>query len=735
MAQLNGSSSKNNYGFYAVITESLPSNYINTNKTIINYTIYIKNNNVCFNSSGWTKYVKIDGSNVFNQTNQSINSSSVGYSSALAIISGSTEITHNDNGSKSISFEACIEKSSYTAYDPGKCYLSGSIVLTTIPRASTVVCTNGTIGSAVSININRSSSLFTHTLKYSFGDLTGTIATNVSTNYGWVIPTEFYSQIPNSKTGDVTIFCETYQNENKIGDTKSYKFKVSVDEENCKPIADVTIETIDNNTLLLTQDSSTAIKFISNVKVTTIAEAMEYSTINKIEVLCGDGKNSSGSEALITAVESGDFIIKITDSRGCVTTVEKSISIIDYILMTLNANPTRINPTSGKISFNINGNYFNSSFGANDNQIHLFFRSKEISSITTYDLSGENDEWTELIPEITDNKYSYNIETEDIYDYTKKYQFEFKVYDKLTGSTIIRKVTEGIPSFAIFDKFVEFFGIRGFEKSEDDTKSILNKSIVIGDTNKTLEDVANNMIKIDENKNAHFEGNLYLPANCSIFGEDFEIMRHMGTNTILASNNSVFLRPKGADDDSTQACVQIDGSIVLKGVNPAVYANAFYLLGKNSTIKATMSSNIEIFTMIHNNLSNVYLEIKTSYSLGGVSNAWGINAWASDKRLKNSIKDTKVNALNIIKKMKHRSFKYNGNDELVKIGYVADELQEIDEQMIFEVGENKLKQPKESYIIPILSKAIQEQQEYIEKLEKRIKNLERVSGIQWNEKI
>lgn len=466
MAQINGSSSKNNYGFYAVITESLPSNYINTNKTIINYTIYIKNNNVRFNSSGWTKYVKIDGSNVFYQTNQSINSSSVGYSSALAIISGSTEITHNDNGSKSISFEACIEKSSYTAYDPGRCYLSGSIILTTIPRASTVVCTNGTIGSAVSININRASSLFTHTLKYSFGNLTGTIATNVSTNYGWVIPTEFYSQIPNSKTGDVTIFCETYQNENKIGDTKNYKFKVSVDEENCKPIADVNIETIDNNTLLLTQDSSTAIKFISNVKVTTIAESREYSTINKIEVLCGDGKNSSGSEALISAVESGDFIIKITDSRGCVTTIEKSISIIDYILMTLNANPTRINPTSGKIRFNITGNYFSDSFGARENELHLLFRAREITSSVTCDLSSDDD-WIELTPEIIDKRYSYFGETDDLYNYQKRYEFEFKVYDKLTSATIIRKITEGIPSFAIFDKFVEFFGKKTFEKNGD----------------------------------------------------------------------------------------------------------------------------------------------------------------------------------------------------------------------------------------------------------------------------
>ena len=39
--------------------------------------------------------------------------------------------------------------------------------------------------------------------------------------------------------------------------------------------------------------------------------------------------------------------------------------------------------------------------------------------------------------------------------------------------------------------------------------------------------------------------------------------------------------------------------------------------------------------------------------------------------------------------------------------------------MIFESGEDKIKQPKESYLIPILSKAIQELNDKVEKLEKK----------------
>ena len=72
------------------------------------------------------------------------------------------------------------------------------MTLTTIPRASSVTCADGNIGSSTTININRASSNFTHTLKYSFGTLSGTIVTKTSeTSIGWTIPTSFYAQIPN----------------------------------------------------------------------------------------------------------------------------------------------------------------------------------------------------------------------------------------------------------------------------------------------------------------------------------------------------------------------------------------------------------------------------------------------------------------------------------------------------------------------------------------------------------
>ena len=61
----------------------------------------------------------------------------------------------------------------------------------------------------------------------------------------------------------------------------------------------------------------------------------------------------------------------------------------------------------------------------------------------------------------------------------------------------------------------------------------------------------------------------------------------------------------------------------------------------------------------------------------------------------------------------------------VNLGYVADELQEIDSDFVIEIGEDKMKQPLPKALIPLLSKAIQEQQEIIKKLESRINELEK----------
>ena len=74
------------------------------------------------------------------------------------------------------------------------------------------------MGSATTISITRASSSFTHTLSYSFGSTSGTIATKTtSTSVSWTPALTLANQIPNALTGTCTITCETYNGSTKIG--------------------------------------------------------------------------------------------------------------------------------------------------------------------------------------------------------------------------------------------------------------------------------------------------------------------------------------------------------------------------------------------------------------------------------------------------------------------------------------------------------------------------------------
>lgn len=82
---------------------------------------------------------------------------------------------------------------------------------------STVSASNGTLGTALTISINRNDSSFTHTLTYTYGAASGTIATNVATSYSWTPPTSLASNFPNATSGACTITCQTYNGSTLVG--------------------------------------------------------------------------------------------------------------------------------------------------------------------------------------------------------------------------------------------------------------------------------------------------------------------------------------------------------------------------------------------------------------------------------------------------------------------------------------------------------------------------------------
>ena len=133
--------------------------------------------------------------------------------------SKSVTVTHNTDGTKSLTLTAewdCGFKSDYT---PRHLSLSKTVTLTTIPRASKATTSGSTLGEALTITINRASSSFTHKLYYTCGSVKDQlIAENVGTSYSWnAPPVSLAQQAPNAETVALTLTVKTYNGNTYVG--------------------------------------------------------------------------------------------------------------------------------------------------------------------------------------------------------------------------------------------------------------------------------------------------------------------------------------------------------------------------------------------------------------------------------------------------------------------------------------------------------------------------------------
>ena len=354
------------------------------------------------------------------------------------------KIAHTPDGSKSFT----ISGFSGWIYASGNTYASAqTFTLPTIPRASSVSCSTANIGSNATITINRASTSFTHTLTYSFGGLSGTIATKTSsTNISWTIPTTFYAQIPNDRSGTGTITCDTYNGSTLIG-SKPTSFTATVNESASKPTLNPTAVDSNSATTALTGNSSKFIKYYSNASVATGAQARNSATLTSQKITCG-AKSLSSASGTINAVESGSFTFSATDSRGYPTTQTVNKTLIEYIKLTCSLNagaPT----TAGVATLKISGNYWDGTFGAVANTLTVQYRYKA--------QGGSYGSWTTVSATKSNNTYNATATISGL-NYQTTYVFQARAVDKLATINTDEQARRTTP---IFDWSKNDFNVNG----------------------------------------------------------------------------------------------------------------------------------------------------------------------------------------------------------------------------------------------------------------------------------
>ena len=268
------------------------------------------------------------------------------------LASGSSTISHNADGTKTLPISCTFNPNNGLH---GTITVSASLSLTTIPRSSSVSVSAGVIGSAVTININRQSSSFKHTVRYAWAGKSGTIATNVDTSTTWTIPLDFANDIPNSASGTGTVYVDTYSGSTKTG-TQSTTFTASVP-VNVKPtFTGVSLSDLNGAAQNLIPKSDTFIQVISNIKVAFNGAVGSYGssiTGYYAEIIGKNQSTSSNGGSLGIMNYHGTIKIRasVSDSRGRWSeTKEVSVTVLEYFAPALSFSIARTGSTSSTLT-------------------------------------------------------------------------------------------------------------------------------------------------------------------------------------------------------------------------------------------------------------------------------------------------------------------------------------------------------------------------------------------------
>ena len=430
------------YEFKAEAYEQKADNYIETNKTTVVVDIYMRRNQLystsAYNLNGSPWSITIDG-DTKNGTSAWDTRNSVDWK---YLGSHSKEITHNSDGSKTVTISAYHQSNINIGNSSG----SANFTLTKIPRASKISATDADVGSISSIYIDKADNSFTHTITYSLGSKSGTVVTKTQQSpVPFTVPTSLYSEIPGTE-GTVTLKCITYSGDTVVGESTT-TFKARVNQEDNKPTVSGKLVDSNSNTLALTGGSSTNVILVKNrstAKITPTATAKNGASIKQITV---EGTKVEGSYIEFKNTTKTSFNIVATDSRGFQDSKTLTPNkIIEYIPLTLTAKFYRTAATSSEVKLDYEGNFFNASFGAKKNKLTLKWEYKE-KSATKYTTGGT------LTPSISNNKYSGSVSLGTTFDYKKSYDFIIYANDgdganiKLTSLNYAQNITRGEPIF------------------------------------------------------------------------------------------------------------------------------------------------------------------------------------------------------------------------------------------------------------------------------------------------
>lgn len=410
------------------------------NKSNVTVNIIIKWDYGSYNLTNPPGTITIDG--VPYNFNASYNANRTS-SGSQTLYSKTVDVSHDNEGKKTLACSATYDTEGIS----GVVTASATKVLTQIARASTIGATDANIGATSLIAVGKKASSYTHSIAYKFGELSGYVTADggvsasevkfSGTSVAFTVPTSFYAQIPNAKSGTVTLTCRTYSGAALVG-TEICTFAATAAQAACTPTVSGTVVDSNSATKALTGDESKLVRYMSTALCTISAAARNSASLTgkKINNVSVDTSRS------IANVETNSFNFYAVDSRGYATSLIMEAEMIPYVKLTCNAAATRDAPTTGEATLTVKGNYFNGSFGAENNTLTVKYR-----------IGGGA--YENVTPAISGNTYSVSVPLTGM-DYQQSFDIDVVVSDKLdaVSKTVVLKM--GIPGFHWNNDYFQF---------------------------------------------------------------------------------------------------------------------------------------------------------------------------------------------------------------------------------------------------------------------------------------
>lgn len=416
-------------GRYLRLTCSQTQN-IASNTSTISWTLESVGGNSNNYSVGPTT-VYIDGVQVYYKERVSFSSGL--FPAIKGSTSGNLTVNHLDNGSKSVSVSLSTD-----IYNSNVRTTSGTWTLDDNPRkaliasahsftdliAPTILYTNP-LGNSVSTldafiysaddkvmyagyrNLDKTGVSYTFTLTQAEMDKLLTDSANVAS-----LPIKFYVRT-------VIDGVEYWSGSS----TKSFTV------EGGEPITSITIQDTNRGTTNLTGDPNTIVRGKSILSYEIEATAQKKATISKY-YFRGNNETTARESATgtINNPSTDTYVYTVVDSRGKKTTKTVIVPYVPYVEVSAYLKSAKISlsgETAAKVDVEIEGNYFDGSFGAEDNELHF-----SCHLTNAEDNEGVWIELSNLTIQKSDNKYTATG-TIDGLDYLQSYTIQIQAKDAI----------------------------------------------------------------------------------------------------------------------------------------------------------------------------------------------------------------------------------------------------------------------------------------------------------------